>query len=115
MGPFPPSKPGNFTHLFTIKCTFTKWVEAFPIKKTDTQTLLEILQDQIFSRYGKCERIHSDQGSQFTSTLFQEMTEVWKIQATCTPAYNPKSKTVERTHRDLKAALMALSKDESTS
>ena len=31
VGPFPPSKPGNFTHLFTVNCTFTKWVEAFPI------------------------------------------------------------------------------------
>ena len=109
VGPFPSSKPGGFTHLFTIKDTFTKWIEGFPIKKTDTITLIDILQKEIFSRFGKCERIHSDQGTQFTSNVFQEMGEALKIQTTCTPAYNPKSNPVERAHRDIKSALMALS------
>ena len=86
-------------------------MEGFPIRKTDTITLINILQKEIFSRFGKCERIQSDQGTQFTSTLFREMAEALKIQITCTPAYNPKSNPVERTHRDIKSALMALSLD----
>ena len=53
--PFTPSKPEGYVYLFTIKDTFTKWIEAFPIKKTTTLSVLKILQDQIFSRFGKCE------------------------------------------------------------
>ena len=109
VGPFPLSKPKGYKYLFTVKDTFTKWVEAFPIKKADTLTVLDILNNQIFSRFGKCERLHSDQGTQFTSHLFQEIADVLKIQVTYTPAYNPKSNPVERVHRDLKAALLALS------
>ena len=86
-------------------------MEGFPIKKTDTVTLINILQKDFFCRLGKCKRIQSDRGTQFTGTLFNEMAEALKIQNTCTPAYNPKSNPVERAHRDIKAALMALSLD----
>ena len=111
VGPFPPSHPDKYVYLFTIKDTFTKWIEAFPVRKANTITVIHILQEHIFSRFGKCERLHSDQGTQFTSHLFQEVADILKIQVTFTPAYNPKSNPVERVHRDLKAGLMALTKD----
>ena len=90
---------------------FTKWIEAFPLKKATAQNVAKILIKQIFCRYGFCEQIHTDRGTQFTSELFQELLQLCNIKLTHTPAYNPKSNSVERMHRDLKSALMALTQE----
>ncbi len=107
VGPFPPSHPHKYLYLFTIKDTFTKWIEAFPMQRATASEVVRVLQTEIFSRFGKCERLHSDRGSQFTGHMLQQLGDVLNIRITQTPAYNPKSNAVERMHRDLKAALMA--------
>ena len=61
------------------------------------QTIL----DNWISRYGIPEQIHSDQGSQFTGHVFQELMELLDIKNTVTPPYNPRSNKVERFHRVL--------------
>ena len=55
--------------------------------------------------------IHSDQGRQFVSKALEEVYDKMGITRTTTPAYNPKSNPVERSHRDLKACLNALNHD----
>ena len=114
VGPLPISHPHRFQYLFTIKDTFTRWMEAFPIRKMDTRTVLDILNREIFPRYGYCEQIHSDRGTQFTSQAMKELGETLKIKISQTPAYNAKSNPVERGHRDLKAALTALTQHKPT-
>ena len=108
VGPFPPSHPNRFQYLLTIKDTFTRWIEAFPMKNATAANVIKILQNEIFARYGKCETIHSDRGTQFTGKMLQDMGAALNIKITQTPAYNPKSNAVERMHRDLKSALQAL-------
>ena len=49
------------------------------------------------------ESLHSDRGKQFDCDVMQEMCKLLGIRKTFTPAYNPKSNTVERAHRDMKA------------
>ena len=107
VGPFPPSAPHKYIYLLTIKDTFTRWLEAFPLKQATAANVVKILTSEIFPRFGYCEKIHSDRGSQFTSEMMKETMESLKIQVTYTPAYNAKSNPVERSHRDLKAALNA--------
>ena len=107
VGPLQESHNGN-CYLLTAKDTFTKWVEAFPIADIEATTIAQKLQDDVFARYGMPTRIHSDQGSQFTSELMKELCKELKISQTVTPAYNPKSNPVERSHRDLKAVLTAM-------
>jgi len=36
---------------------FSKWVEAFPVKSTDTETLARLLVDEVICRYGTPLRI----------------------------------------------------------
>ena len=115
VGPFPPSFPHKQIYLFTIKDTFTKWIEAFPLKKATSQEVIQILENEIFSRFGKCEHIHTDQGTQFTSHEMKAYCNLHKIKLTHTPAYNPKSNPVERVHREIKAALVALSSQKPSS
>ena len=108
VGPFPVSNPHRYQYLLTIRDTFTRWVEAFPLRHATAINVVTILQNEIFARYGKCERLHSDRGSQFTGDMLAQMGSLLNIKISQTPAYNPKSNSVERMHRDLKSALQAL-------
>ena len=55
------------------------------------------------------EQIHSDQGPNFVSELLKCVYESLEIQPSTTPAYNPKSNPVERSHKDLGRMLRVLS------
>lgn len=106
VGPLPASNKGN-SYILTAKDCFTRWVEAFPTMNMTAVTVARILEREIISRYGTPENIHSDQGTQFTSELIKSLYEELGISGTHTPAYNPKSNPVERTHRDLGQLLRA--------
>jgi hypothetical protein len=104
--------PEGYTHLLTVRCTFSKWLEAFPLKDEKATSVVEVLEREMFFRYDLPEGIHSDNGCQFTSCLLKEVGAELGITLTSTHAYNPKSNPVERSHRDLGEALRALLKNE---
>jgi transposase InsO family protein len=106
VGPLPLSKNNN-TVLLTVKDTFTKWLEAFPLPRATAEAVAKTLESEIFARFGYPDEIHSDQGTQFTGHLMKELAELLGIRTTVTPAYHPQSNPVERAHRDLKAGLRA--------
>jgi transposase InsO family protein len=104
--------PEGYMHLLTVRCTFSKWLEAFPLKDEKATSVVEVLEREMFCRYGPPEGIHSDNGCQLSSCLLKEVSAELGITLTTTPAYNPKSNPVERSHRDLGEALRALLKNE---
>jgi len=106
VGPLPMSRHGH-SYILTAKDCFTRWVEAFPTENMTAATVARTLEKEIFARFGIPDQIHSDQGTQFTSALMQEVYQQLGIEGTTTPAYNPKSNPVERTHRDLGRLLRA--------
>ena len=101
------STKGN-RYLLTAKCCFTKWLEAIPMPDQTAETVGTALFNHVFSRHGMAQQCHSDMGRQFMDKVFQSMCDKFKILKTTTPAYNPKSNPVERSHRHLKACLKAL-------
>ena len=113
VGPFPTSASG-YKYLLTVKDTFTRWMEAFPTRDMTSDTVIKLLTEQVFSRYGMCARIHSDNGRQFISDLYHKLMSRFGIQVSQTPPYNPQSNPVERAHRDLEASLTALCQDKTT-
>ena len=108
VGPLPKSTRGNL-YMLTIEDTFSRWLEAFPCKRATAKFVADILTTEIFPRYGVCDQIHSDRGSQFLSHLVREVALDLGIRQSSTPAYNPKSNPVERQHRTLGAAIISLS------
>ena len=88
-------------YLVTMLDGFTKWAEAIPVGDITAQTVAQVVLEHWVSRYGIPEQIHSDQGAQFTGTLFSEVMEMLDIKKTVTPPYNPRSNKVERFHRVL--------------
>jgi hypothetical protein len=101
----------EFRYILTVRDTFTRWLEAIPLKDTTTPALIKALEREIFCRYGIPDVIHTDQGPQFTGGLFKEFTSRLGIKCTTTPAYNAKSNPVERAHQDIGRGLTAVLQD----
>ncbi len=110
VGPLPRTKKGN-KYILTVRDTFTKWAEAFPVPAATAALAIDRLTTHIFSRFGLPEVVHSDQGTHFTARVFADSLRSMGIKVTVTPAYNPKSNPVERLHRDLGPMLRALTAD----
>ena len=109
MGPFNPGDASGAKWLLTLRDSFSKWVEAIPVRDSTAETTINALNKDVFARFGYPEQIHTDQGPQFMSHLFRDYCSDLNIKHTTTLGYNPKSNgQVERMHRDLATIIRAL-------
>ena len=107
-------RPSNgFRYRLTIVDRFTRWPVAVPLVDMTTQSVIDGFAYGWIQNFGVPSTITSDQGSQFTSELFQQLAITWGIKTIQTTAYHPEANgLVERFHRRLKEALLALGADE---
>ena len=104
-GPLPRTEDGN-EYIVVIGEYFTKYIEAFALPNHTAMTVADILVTQIICRYGCMEQIHSDQGPEFESQLFQEVCRLLGIKKSRTTPYRPQCDAiVERFNRTLKQML----------
>ncbi|GBL74328.1 hypothetical protein AVEN_76115-1 [Araneus ventricosus] len=70
---------------------FTKWPEAIPIPDQEASTVAEELARAWISSYGVPMKLHSNQGTDFNSSLFTELCKLLGILKTRTTALHPES------------------------
>jgi hypothetical protein len=70
VGPF-KTAPGGLTHLLVAVDTFTKWIEAMPIKKLDGSSTIKFF-NKIITRYGVPHSIITNNGTNFANGVFAE-------------------------------------------
>lgn len=105
LGPLPESHSGN-KYILVISDYFTKWVEAVALPNIEASTVARAFYREFVSRYGVPIYLHTDQGTQFESLLFQELCHLLQINKTRTTAYWPQSDgMVERLNQTLEAML----------
>ena len=85
--PLPKSKKGNI-YILTVQCSFTKWVEACPLRNQRAVTCANVFVKNCICLYGVPESIHSDQGRNFESNAFKEMCKLLQMKKTRTAAYH---------------------------
>ena len=88
LGPFTPSSSGN-QYILMLVCQFTKWMEVYGILDQTTEQVAEVVVKNFISRFGCPSLIHTDQGSNFTSSLFQAICDLLEITKTRTTPYRP--------------------------
>jgi len=107
VGPLPATSSGS-SYLFTMVDRATRWPEAVPLKGISARECADAFTAHWVARYGVPDVVTSDQGTQFTGSLWKCLCKTLGIQHITTSAYHPQSNgLVERWHRSLKAALRA--------
>ena len=110
-GPYNVTDEGN-RYILVVSDYFTKWVEAYPLKDMEAKTVAETLVEGFICRMGVPMIIHSDQGRNFESKLFQQMCALFGIKKTRTTAFRPCSNgLVERYNRTLNEMLCTTTRE----
>ncbi|CAG2212110.1 unnamed protein product [Mytilus edulis] len=107
LGERPETENGN-RYILVVSDYYTKWTESFPMPNMEASTVVKIIVEEIIARFGVPSWIHSDQGRQYESRLFQEVCKVLDIKKTRTTPYHPQSDgMVERFNKILATMLSA--------
>ncbi|XP_025116167.1 uncharacterized protein LOC112577326 [Pomacea canaliculata] len=112
IGEIKPASESGHRYILTLVDYATRYPEAVPLKKIDTETVAEALIG-IFSRLGVPEEILSDLGPQFVSECMKEVSRLLSIRQITTTPYHPMCNgLVERFNGTLKAMLRKLCRDQ---
>ena len=107
--------PRQNRYILVATCHFTKWVEIFALPDQTASTCARVLLNEVFARYGICSTLHSDQGRNFESGIFQDLCRMLEIKKTRTSARNPRCNgQTERFNRTLVRMIKAYLKNEQT-
>jgi transposase InsO family protein len=100
LGPFPRAV-GGYRYIFVAIDKFTKWPEATPVVSITQSTAVTFLK-LIVCRFGVPSRIITDNGTQFTSRVFQEYCEGIGTRLCFASVAHPRSNgQVERANADI--------------
>ena len=111
-GPFPETERGN-RYILVVTDAFSKWVEAYAMASHPADMVASVFVQEWICRYGPAGIVHTDQGREFESTLFQEMCRVLQVDKTRTCPWRPQSDgQTERFNRSMEAMLRAVVADD---
>jgi len=109
VGPLPECTDTGNRFILTVLDACTHYPEAIPLKRHTAKDVANALVS-VWSRFGLCEEIQSDQGSDFMSELMQVFLTEFHISQIKSSIVHPQSQgAVERFHATLKNMLRALS------
>ena len=105
MVPLPKTSQGH-KYILVVTDLFSKWIEAFPLATTDSETIAEILVNEAVCHNGVPATLHSDQAPNLCSQTVSSLCHILGIDKTRTNAYHPQGNAqVERFNRTLEAIL----------
>lgn len=75
------------------------------MRSAKSSSIVRILIEDIFTRWGTPAYIVSDRGTQFTLKLLDQLCKQWQVTQKLTTAYHPQSKLTECINRNLKTMI----------
>lgn len=112
IGPLPRSKSGN-VFLFVVVGGFSKFVHTHPMRSATAQATVKCLREHVFLLFGTPRYLVTDNGSQFTSSIFKKFLEEFKITTWYTASFHPQANAAEAANKTVETAMRAYLKDES--
>ena len=88
LGPFTPSRSGN-VYVLVMVDQFTKWTELAALPVQNAELTAKAFLDHFIVTFGCPLEVHSDQGRNFQSNLFQTFCQLLQITKTRTTPYHP--------------------------
>ena len=107
LGPFPTTPRGS-RYVLVVTDYFSNWVEIFAVPDQTAGTCAEKILNEVIGRFGCPLDLHSDQGPNYRSAIFQELCRLLEIRKTQTAPRNPKCNgKVERFNKTLVPMIQA--------
>lgn len=106
LGPYPRSKTGN-TVVLVVVDHFTKFTFIKPLRAAKCEAMVKYIEECIFNTFGVPEYVHSDNGQQFRSKVFERFLGEYGVKHIRTAVYSPQANVSERVNRSLLAAIRA--------
>ena len=99
----------GYAYLLTAVDRFSRWPVAIPMKDITAESVADAFAHGWVATYGVPASITTDRGSQFSSAIWKQLLSTWGVNSHMTTAYHPEANgLVERFHRRLKEALLAM-------
>ena len=85
---------------------FSRYLIAVPVRNKYATTIAKALNRNLFSRWGLCRELLSDQGKEFDNKLLKALCDQYGVRKLRTSGYRPSANgRIERLHRSLNALL----------
>lgn len=104
MGPLPRSMKGK-QYILVVTDYFTKYSLIYSLKDAKTPAIVKLLEEEVFLVYGVPRLLLCDNGPQFISRAFQQLTREYQVKIRFNSNYHPQANPTERVNRTLKSML----------
>ncbi|GFS80280.1 transposon Tf2-6 polyprotein [Trichonephila clavipes] len=99
--PYPVSRVRRNRYVLVITDHFSKWAEIIPLIKASARVTADNFFDNYISRFEAPINLISDNGPQFISDIFENLSERLGIRHVKTVVHRPQANRTERLNRDL--------------
>lgn len=100
MGPLPTGRGGTH-YVLALLDTFSKYIRLYALKNATTKAILNRLEHDYITTTGKPQSVLTDNGTQFTTKLWQQRMKDLSITIKYSTKYHPQSNPVERYNREI--------------
>lgn len=84
------SDSDNYKYILTLQCDLSKYVKAYPLRNKDTILVATAFINNCILRYGIPRNIISDRGTEFISSVMNEVCKILNINQISSTAYHQK-------------------------
>lgn len=104
MGPLPCTVKRN-RYLLVVSDYFSKYSVILPLKKANSKTVANLVEEHVFMMFGVPQVVICDNGVQFRGKEFTQKMKDWKVKIWFTALYHPQSNPTERVNRVIKTMI----------
>ena len=102
VGPFPETDEFKFKYIFTCIDAFSKFITLCPIRNMKATTIATTFIDNILTKFGTPVTVVSDNGKQFVSSIFKQLSKLFGFEHRLITPYNPQANgVIERINRTI--------------